>query len=165
MKGMDVGKMLQQVQQMQAEMAKAQEELAKEYSVKRLSGDDRYGTAAAIIDNGGKAGDTALLATGTNFPDALGGGPVAYAEDMPLAITKPGDMPNDVLASLKSAGVSKVLVLGGESAVGGQVLVTLVVPATEAARIAAYSTQNRVAVIETAPPDAVSPDGGSEGQG
>jgi putative cell wall-binding protein len=99
-----------------------QEELAKEYSVKRLSGDDRYGTAAAIIDNGGKAGDTALLATGTNFPDALGGGPVAYAEDMPLAITKPGDMPNDVLASLKSAGVSKVLVLGGESAVGQAVV-------------------------------------------
>jgi DNA-binding YbaB/EbfC family protein len=30
MKNMDVGKMLQQVQQMQAEMAKAQEELAKE---------------------------------------------------------------------------------------------------------------------------------------
>src|SRR5829696_6016594 len=30
MKGMDVSKMLQQVQQMQAEMAKAQEELAKE---------------------------------------------------------------------------------------------------------------------------------------
>jgi DNA-binding YbaB/EbfC family protein len=30
MKGMDVGKMLQQVQQMQSEMAKAQEELAKE---------------------------------------------------------------------------------------------------------------------------------------
>ena len=29
-KGMDVGKMLQQVQQMQAEMAKAQDELAKE---------------------------------------------------------------------------------------------------------------------------------------
>ncbi len=99
-----------------------QEQLAKEYSVKRLSGDDRYGTAAAIIDNGGKAGDTALLATGTNFPDALGGGPVAYAEDMPLAITKPGDMPNDVLASLKSAGVSKVLVLGGESAVGQAVV-------------------------------------------
>jgi nucleoid-associated protein EbfC len=30
MKGMDVSKMLQQVQQMQAEMAKAQEELARE---------------------------------------------------------------------------------------------------------------------------------------
>ena len=30
MKGMDVSKMLQQVQQMQAEMAKAQEELANE---------------------------------------------------------------------------------------------------------------------------------------
>lgn len=97
--------------------------LSQDYTVKRLAGDDRYGTATAIIERGGDTpGDTALLATGTNFPDALGGGPVAFAEDMPLAITKPGDLPDDVLAALKSAGVSKVLVLGGESAVGQAVV-------------------------------------------
>jgi hypothetical protein len=41
--------------------------------------------------------------------------------------------------------------VAGETTTGGQVLVTLVVDASDAARIAAYSTQNRVAVVETAP--------------
>lgn len=39
----------------------------------------------------------------------------------------------------------------GAATAGGQVLVTLVVDASDAARISAYSTQNRVAVVETAP--------------
>ncbi|HEU4514805.1 MAG TPA: cell wall-binding repeat-containing protein [Nocardioidaceae bacterium] len=97
----------------------AQEQaLSQDYSVKRLAGDDRWGTAAAIIAEGGDAqGDTALLATGMNFPDALGGGPVAFAEKMPLAITKVDDMPDNVVDELKAAGITKVLVLGGESAV------------------------------------------------
>jgi putative cell wall-binding protein len=97
----------------------AQEQaLSQEYTVKRLAGDDRWGTAAAIIAEGGDAqGDTALLATGMNFPDALGGGPVAFAEKMPLAITKVDDMPDNVVDELKRAGITKVLVLGGESAV------------------------------------------------
>lgn len=38
----------------------------------------------------------------------------------------------------------------GVATAGGQVLVTLIVDATDAARVSAYSTQNRVAVIETA---------------
>ena len=100
-----------------------EEELAKEYSVKRLAGDDRYGTATEIITEGGQAGtETALLATGTNFPDALGGGPVAFAEKMPLAITKVDDMPDNVLDALKNAGTKKVLVLGGQSAVSDAVV-------------------------------------------
>ena len=103
-----------------------QDELAKEYTVKRLAGDDRYGTATEIITEGGAAGtDTALLATGTNVPDALGGGPVAFAEEMPLAITKVNDMPDNVLEALKSAGITKVLVLGGKSAVGDAVVTEL----------------------------------------
>jgi hypothetical protein len=52
------------------------------------------------------------------------------------------------------AKAAQVYYLGGESTTGGQVLVTLVVDASDAARIAAYSTQNRVAVVETAPPGA-----------
>lgn len=51
-----------------------------------------------------------------------------------------------VLAS--NAGVYAV---GGQQTSGGQQLVTLVVPAKDAARIAAYSTQNRIALVETAP--------------
>ena len=40
----------------------------------------------------------------------------------------------------------------GSATAGGLVLATLVVDAKDAARIAAYSTQNRVAVVEIAPP-------------
>lgn len=39
----------------------------------------------------------------------------------------------------------------GAATAGGLVLVTLIVDAADAARISAYSTQNRVAVVETAP--------------
>ena len=46
---------------------------------------------------------------------------------------------------------AEVYDVGGAATAGGQVLVTLVVDADDAARIAAYSTQNRVAVVETAP--------------
>ena len=46
---------------------------------------------------------------------------------------------------------ASVYSVGGAATAGGQVLVTLVVDAADAARISAYSTQNRVAVVETAP--------------
>lgn len=46
---------------------------------------------------------------------------------------------------------AQVYAVGGESTAGGLVLVTLVVPAQDAAQISAYSTQNRVAVVEKAP--------------
>ena len=103
--------------------AEQEQQLSDDYTVSRLSGDDRFGTAAAVIDEGGNAGtDTALLATGMNFPDALGGGPASFAEGMPLAITRVNDMPDNVLTELKQAGISKVLVLGGESAVSQAVV-------------------------------------------
>ena len=96
-----------------------QDALDGTYNVRRIAGDDRYATAAKVIAEGDEAqGDTALLATGLNFADALGGGPVAFAEDMPLAITRPNDAPDNVVDELQKAGISKVLVLGGEDAVG-----------------------------------------------
>jgi putative cell wall-binding protein len=100
-----------------------QEELAKSYKVTRIAGHNRYGTAAQIIDQGDEAqGDTALLATGQDFPDALGAGPVAFSEHMPLAITKADDVPDNVLNELQKAGVTDIVILGGEDVVGKAVV-------------------------------------------
>lgn len=66
------------------------------------------------------------------------------AQKDPAALDTP-----EVLAV--GAGVYSV---DGAASAGGQVLVTLVVDSADAARISAYSTQNRVAVVETAPPGA-----------
>ena len=99
-----------------------QDALDGTYNVRRIAGDDRYATAAAVIAEGDEAqGDTALLATGLNFADALGGGPVAFAEDMPLAITRPNDAPDNVVSELKKAGITKVLILGGKTAISDAV--------------------------------------------
>jgi hypothetical protein len=46
---------------------------------------------------------------------------------------------------------ARVFDVEGVATAGGQVLVTLIVDASDAARVSAYSTQNRVAVVETAP--------------
>jgi len=73
---------------------------------------------------------------------AVPGGDTAQKD--PAALDTP-----EVLAE----GASVYSVEGAATA-GGQVLVTLVVNSADAARISAYSTQNRVAVVETAPPGA-----------
>lgn len=50
---------------------------------------------------------------------------------------------------------AEVYAVDGASTEGGGLLVTLVVDQSDAARIAAYSTSNRVAVVETSPADGV----------
>jgi putative cell wall-binding protein len=100
-----------------------QDDLDGTYTVRRIAGPNRFATAAAVIDEGDKAStDTALLATGRNFPDALGGGPLAFAEKMPLAITEADDAPDNVVKSLDRAGITKVLVLGGKDVVSDAVV-------------------------------------------
>jgi hypothetical protein len=111
---------------------------------------------------------TAAMFTSTPVP-ATGESVVGLALDptrVPGAGLDPGDVVDVVavpggedaqadLADLDTpevlAAAAEVYDVGGTSTAGGQVLVTLVVDAKDAARIAAYSTQNRVAVIETAP--------------
>lgn len=66
------------------------------------------------------------------------------AQNDPTALDTP-----EVLA--KGAEVYSV---EGAAASGGQVLVTLIVDASDSGRISAYSTQNRIAIVETAPPGA-----------
>ena len=91
------------------------------YSVTRVSGADRFATDSKIIGEGGNAKENlAVVATGFNFPDALGGGPLAY-DGRPLALTAKTHMDQDVIDALKAAGISKAVILGGTSAVGPEV--------------------------------------------
>lgn len=104
----------------------AQEQALKDagYTVNRLSGADRFGTAADIINHGNKSA-TALVATGLTFPDALGGGALAYAAGLPMALVRTDSVPADTLAALKNAGVTQVIILGGEGAVSAKVVAQL----------------------------------------
>ena len=71
-----------------------------------------------------------------------------------IAVPSAGGVQGDAAATEAPevlAEAAEVYAVRGKSTAGGQLLLTVVVDAQAAAKIAAYSTQNRVAVVETAP--------------
>lgn len=93
------------------------------FDTPRHFGDDRYETAAEIAEAiGGEnvAGATAIIATGRNFPDAIAGGPLAYAGPHPVLLVS-DEVPQATQDALTNLGITDVVVLGGTRAVTGDV--------------------------------------------
>lgn len=91
-------------------------------NVIRLQGPTRYETQMAIYDygvqNGLWSGDTAIVATGEDFADALSISPVAYNLKAPIFFTDKSDtLPTAQMDALRSSGKDKVLIVGGTNVV------------------------------------------------
>ena len=92
----------------------------------RVSGEDRYATAAAVsATTFAPDVEVAYVATGTSFPDALAGGPAAASTGGPVLLTDRLRLPEATAAELKRLSPGRVVVLGGASAVADEVLVEL----------------------------------------
>ncbi len=88
----------------------------------RIAGADRYDTAAAISRSGWAPGtSTVLLATGTDWPDALASTPLSRKLDAPLLLTRPGRLPAETAAEIARLRPREIVVLGGEAAVSSEV--------------------------------------------
>ena len=94
------------------------------HSSERIAGDDRYETAAAINAKVVGSGDMAVIVNGTNFADAVSAGPLAYHGGWPIIPTNGSVLDANALGTLIAlatanlgAGNSKVLIVGGSSAV------------------------------------------------
>lgn len=87
--------------------------------VRRVAGDDRYATAAALSAAAFPGPVERLwLATGLNFPDALAGAPAAGARRTPVLLV-PGDcVPGATRSEIDRLRPSTLVVLGGTSSVG-----------------------------------------------
>ena len=93
---------------------------------KRLSGSDRYRTAVAISQAHFSSSWGAVVASGANFPDALGAGPYAAAYGVPLLLVPPtGTLPSAVAAELDRLGVQAITVTGSAGAVSDGMLTQL----------------------------------------
>ena len=64
-----------------------------------------------------------FIATGTRFPDALTGAPVAGKLGAPLLLTDPNTLPPVIAAELTRLKPAKIVILGGPGAVSDAVLV------------------------------------------
>lgn len=112
--------------------------LAGDYTIERVQGEDRWETAAAAgaaiaatddsipatTDDGlGTTSDgiTAVLANGLNFPDAVSGGPVAFAGRLPVLLTEAGRIPEATATALEDLGIEHVLIVGGTTVISDAV--------------------------------------------
>ncbi len=88
----------------------------------RLSGPDRYATAARVAAASHPSGaSTVLLSTGESFADALAGGPLATSVSAPLLLTRGDALPDATLGALDELGAQRVVLLGGTGAIDNSV--------------------------------------------
>ena len=69
----------------------------------------------------------AYLAVGTNFPDALAGGPPAAMAGAPMLLVTRDSVPHVVRTELRRLGVERVVVLGGTRTISSVVIGQLAV--------------------------------------
>lgn len=85
--------------------------------VTRRAGLDRYATSVAVSNSTYQPGTaTVFVATGTNFPDALAGGPMAATVRGPLLLVPGSCVPATVNAEIDRLNPTNLVILGGETA-------------------------------------------------
>ena len=98
--------------------------LAEEYDILRIYGSTRYGTSIAVADQlkialNVEQFDTVVVASGTNFPDALSGSYLACRTEAPILIVGDDNSKDVMLKYIKKnlAPSGTIYVLGGNAAV------------------------------------------------
>jgi putative cell wall-binding protein len=84
-----------------------------------VGGTDRFGTAIAVSQRAFPHGaGTVIVATGRNWPDALGGAALSRAHDAPILLCDTDSVPGIVLAEIDRLEAFDAVILGGPGAVG-----------------------------------------------
>jgi putative cell wall-binding protein len=129
----------------------------------RLSGADRYATAAAVNGATGVMGgaDKAIIVSGENFADAISAAPLAFANGWPIILTPSSGLNASALATVSgfvtASSSDSFIIVGGKSAVSETVesqLVEAGIPYANITRIAgadryATSAALNVAMLPT----------------
>lgn len=89
--------------------------------VVRLGGADRFEASTAINTHFFDSASEVFLATGSTFPDALAGGVLAADRSAPLLVVRGDCVPAAALDAIRSWGVTKVTLLGGQASLSAAV--------------------------------------------
>jgi putative cell wall-binding protein len=112
----------------------------------RTAGASRYETATQISQTWDSA-DVVYIATGANFPDALGAGPAAATESGPILLVEQNGIPSTTASELSRLGPSRIVVLGGTAAVSDAVVSALRSYAATVTRVAGANRYATAAAI------------------
>lgn len=90
-------------------------------NVSRLSGQNRYETAAKISQSNWDESDAAVLVSGQSFADALSAAPFAKSKNAPILLTSSNALDEDTKAELLRLKVRTVYIIGGTGVVSDSV--------------------------------------------
>ncbi|MGY3715210.1 cell wall-binding repeat-containing protein [Sutcliffiella cohnii] len=91
-------------------------------TVDRISGSNRYATAAEIAKRLGGNPDKAIIAYGRNFPDALSIAPYAAEKGYPILLTNTNALAKEAESALKGLNIKSTYVIGGSTVVSDAIL-------------------------------------------
>jgi len=127
-----------------------------------VAGADRFKTAVeasqlAFPEDG--TCETAVIASGRNFPDALGGAALSGALNGPVLLTEPTSLPLVVAEEIERLGVSNVIIVGGTSAVSAGVKTAIDnLPGVSTERINGVTRYETAAMVAERTLDELGPD-------
>jgi hypothetical protein len=91
------------------------------FTFRRIAGEDRYATAAAIATSSFTAAGGAIIATGETFPDALAASFLAGYVNAPILLVERTRVPQATSDALTKLGVKELVLLGGNAAISDEV--------------------------------------------
>lgn len=89
--------------------------------VERVSGADRYATAAAISKRHFGSAKAIYLATGANYPDALAASPVAGLKGAPVLLTARTSLPTPIRTEILRVYPDRATLVGGTATISDSV--------------------------------------------
>ena len=118
-----------------------------EITIKRLGGDDRFGTANRISAEGWESAETVVIAAGSNYPDALAGAVLAKKLNGPILLAGANGLDQETIKEIGRLGAKNAVILGGKAAVGEGVEKTLREKNINVTRIAGATRNDTAALI------------------
>lgn len=104
------------------EVLSAAKSAAPNAEIKRIWGQTRYETSLNIMDELCGRSNTVIVATGTNFADALSISPYSYATGSPVILCDPSTgLSEDALTKIRNGGYTNAVIVGGMNAVSTSV--------------------------------------------
>lgn len=120
------------------------------YNVIRLGGQDRFETDALIVSELNVAiGTPVVIASGNDFPDALGIASIAASKGWPILLSGPNQLPGSVMAFLATKQPSEAYIVGGEAILSNAVIGELhkVSPTTKITRFGGHDRFDTLAQV------------------
>ncbi len=113
----------------------------------RVGGANRYDTAIQAVEQNFDTAETVVLATGEHFPDGLTASALCGVYDAPLLLTPRRTLYPAVVDEIVRLGASRIIIIGGSSAVSGAVEDALVDLDLDVTRIGGRDRYETAALI------------------